>query len=34
MVRGILVKVIVLKNPKFFGGILRLMFGIKKQSNT
>ena len=27
-------KVVVLKSPKFLGGILRMVFGIKKESNN
>ncbi|MBE6750841.1 MAG: stage V sporulation protein SpoVM [Ruminococcaceae bacterium] len=27
-----LMKVILIKSPKFLGGILRMFFGIKKQS--
>ncbi len=26
-------KVIMIEKPKFFGGILRLIFGIKKENN-
>ncbi|MBE6836284.1 MAG: stage V sporulation protein SpoVM [Ruminococcaceae bacterium] len=27
---GVLMKVVVVKSPKLLGGVLRLMFGIKK----
>ncbi len=32
--RGIVMKIVVVKSPKFLSGFLRMVFGIKKEANT
>lgn len=34
MLGGTFVKVVVMKSPKFLGSILRMIFGIKKQTEN